>query len=413
MGKSVAALFAGADGKIYDAPGYAALGRSGGSLVDLMPEDLIPLPDGADLMFLPERRAVGKNGAGKIVSLKGQAVSAILPAGYTRIYVPGFRCGKGAQMLPLYGYTAVALYRGKLHAAAMRTDDGDFWDPRHYNTRSLKKRIREMKQRFPDNRLVEHLAHCSLAYHCCTAQNLFYHRWEAGIPVSPLCNANCLGCISLQAAECCPSPQQRIGFRPTPQEIAAIGAYHLSAAPQGIISFGQGCEGEPSLAADTIAESIRLMRKVTDKGQININSNAGYTQGIKQIVDAGLDSMRVSIISANEDCYAAYYRCQYGLGQVKESIAYALQKKVHVSLNLLYYPGFNDREDEFEAWCDFLHHFPVQMIQVRNLNLDPDVFWEIVPKRPAAALGARRFLKLLQIKHPWLQIGSFSHFQRK
>lgn len=339
MGETITALLAAANGEIYDAPGYSALGRSGDTLLDLTPQDLIPLPEGADLMFLPGRRAVGKNRAGDIVSLDGRPVSAILPAGYTRVYLPAFQRTKNAAVLPLYGYTAVALYRDRLYAAALRTDRSDFWNPKYYNTRSLKKRIRQTKEALPDNRLVDHLAHCSLEYHCCTAQNLFYRRWEAGIPTSPVCNANCLGCISLQPSECCPSPQERIKFSPTPEEVSAVGIYHLKAAPEAIVSFGQGCEGEPSLAAETIAESIRCIRARTDKGQININTNAGYTAGIRKIIDAGLDSMRVSIISAREGNYAAYYRAQYVLSDVKESIRYALEKKVYVSLNLLYFPG--------------------------------------------------------------------------
>ena len=151
----------------------------------------------------------------------------------------------------------------------------------------MKRTVKELK----GNRIAEHLGNCSLEWHCCTAQNLFYRRWEAGIPASPVCNANCFGCISLQPAECCESPQSRIKFRPTPEEIAEVGIYHLQTAPEGIISFGQGCEGEPSLAADNIAAGIGIIRKATDKGQININTNAGYTEGIRKIVDAGLDTM--------------------------------------------------------------------------------------------------------------------------
>ncbi|MFC2336711.1 MAG: radical SAM protein [Negativicutes bacterium] len=413
MGEPITALLAAANGEIYDAPGYSALGRSGDTFLDLTLQDLIPLPEGADLMFLPGRRAVGKNRAGDIVPLDGRPVSAILPAGYTRVYLPAFQRTKNAAVLPLYGYTAVALYRNRLYAAAVHTDRSDFWNPKYYNTRSLKKRIRQTKEALPDNRLVDHLAHCSLEYHCCTAQNLFYRRWEAGIPTSPVCNANCLGCISLQPSECCPSPQERIKFSPTPEEVSAVGIYHLEAAPEAIVSFGQGCEGEPSLAAETIAESIRRIRARTDKGQININTNAGYTAGIRKIIDAGLDSIRVSIISAQEENYAAYYRAQYFLSDVKESIRYALEKKVYVSLNLLYFPGFNDRADESEAWRGFLRELPVQMIQVRNLNLDPDMFWDIVPPSRRKALGTRRFLRLLEDARPRLDIGSFSHYRTK
>lgn len=411
MEERVTALYAASSGEFYDAPGFGALGRSGDDWRDLTPNDLVPLPEGADLMFLPQRRAVGRDRAGRAVPLPGSAVSAILPAGYTRLYLPAFQREKKAAALPLYGYTAVALYRDRLYAAAIRTDENDLWNPKHYNTHALKRCVRETMAALPNNRLVDHLAHCALTYHCCTAQNLFYHRWEAGIPASPACNANCLGCISLQPAECCPSPQERIKFAPTAEEMAAIGTYHLSTAPKAIVSFGQGCEGEPSLAAETIAESIRLMRAKTTAGQINMNSNAGYTAGIKKIVDAGLDSLRVSMISADSANYASYYRAQYALEEVKASIRYALENKVYVSLNLLYFPGFNDRMDEAAAWRSFLRELPVQMIQVRNLNLDPDVFWGIVSRSAEPSLGTKRFLRFLQETDPRLVLGSFSHYR--
>ncbi len=413
MNDVVTALYAASDGEIYDAPGFTGLGKSGESSVDLTPDDLIPLPESADLMFLPDRWAVGRGSDGRIHRLKGRAVSAILPAGYTRSYLPDFAKERNASILPLYGYTAVALYRERLYAAAIYTDENEKWDPARYNTRSLKKRIRQVKKDLPQNRLVEHLAHCSLEWHCCTAQNLFYHRWEAGIPTSPVCNANCLGCISLQPAECCPSPQERITFRPSADEIAAIGVYHLSSAPEAIVSFGQGCEGEPALAADNIAEGIRKIRAQTSKGQINMNSNAGYTKGVKEIIDAGLDSMRVSIISARPEAYQAYYQGSYDLENVKDSIAYALEKGVYVSLNLLYFPGFNDRQEEVAAWQRFLEELPVQMIQIRNLNLDPDVFLARMPVAASDPVGTRTFLQSLRDTRPGLVVGSFSHFQKK
>ena len=189
-----------------------------------------------------------------------------------------------------------------------------------------------------------------------------------------------------------------------------MGIYHLSLAPDGIVSFGQGCEGEPSLAADNIAAGERLIREKTKKGQININTNAGYTEGIKKIVDAGLDTMRVSMISALPESYAAYYRSTYQLEDVKASIRYALANGIYVSLNMLYFPGFNDREEELAAWKEFFRELPVQMIQVRNLNIDPDAFLDIMPQAKGRSVGTRRFLQELQESYPELVIGSFSHY---
>ncbi len=409
----ISALYADEDGEIYDIPQLSGMGRIGSRNVPLRPEDLIPLPESADLMFLPNRQAVGLSKEGEILPVSGQAVAAILPAGYTRLFLPAYEREEEAERLPLYGYTAVVLYRGELHAAALYTDENSKWDPVHYNTKELPKLVKRTKKDLPGNRIVEQTANCSLSWHCCTAQNLFYRRWEAGIPASPVCNANCFGCISLQPAECCPSPQSRITFRPTPQEIADVGIYHLSVAPEGIISFGQGCEGEPSLAADNIAEGIRLIREKTQKGQINMNSNAGYTEGVKKIIDAGLESLRVSIISAREESYDAYYRASYHLSDVKASIRYALDKGLYVSLNLLYFPGFNDRPEELAAWQEFFRELPVQMIQIRNLNVDPDAFLEIMPKEKDNSIGTKEFLHTLHEEFPRMCIGSFSHYKRK
>jgi len=406
----IRALYADENGEIFDAPGFAAMGRIGWENVPLTPEDLIPLPESADLMFLPGRLAMGISSEGEAMPITGQAVAALLPAGYTRLFLPACRKEEAAEQLPLYGYTAVALYKDELYAAAVYTDENDKWDPVHYNTHELKKLVQRTKKDLKGNRIVEQVGNCSLEWHCCTAQNLFYRRWEAGIPTSPVCNANCFGCISLQPAECCPSPQSRISFQPTPEEIAEVGVYHLSIAPDGIISFGQGCEGEPSLAADRIAPAIGLIRQKTKKGQINMNSNAGYTEGVKKIVDAGLESMRVSIISAREESYDAYYRASYHLSDVKDSIRYALDKGVYVSLNMLCFPGFNDRKEEMAAWQEFFQELPVQMVQVRNLNIDPDAFLEIMPEAAGQCRGTRHFLEDLHGKFPRMVIGSFSHY---
>ena len=192
-----------------------------------------------------------------------------------------------------------------------------------------------------------------------------------------------------------------------------MGIYHLETAPEGIISFGQGCEGEPSLAADAIAEGIRKIRRVTSRGQININTNAGYTEGIQKITDAGLDTMRVSMISAREESYQAYYRSSYSLENVRASIRYAKEKNIYISLNMLYFPGFNDRGEEAQAWESFLTELPVDMIQVRNLNVDPDDFLAIMPAAEKKALGTNCFLAGLQEKFPHIQIGSFSHYVKK
>jgi len=405
-------LIADERGEIFDAPGWGAVGVSGGTKRACEKVDMIPLPDSSELMFLPGRAAIGvRQGAIKSLGRNKFAVAATLPVGYTRLLLPAYEIMAGAPMLPLFGYTAVAWSRGKMWVAAMRSDQTDKWDPGRYNGGDLHKRIAVVRRDLPENRLVDHLAHCSTEWRCCTAQNLFYHRWEAGIPTSPVCNANCLGCISLQPSECCPAPQSRITFRPTVAEVTAVAAYHLATAPEPIISFGQGCEGEPSLAADTIAAAIGEVRRQTGRGIFNINTNAGYTEGIRQIADAGIDSLRVSLISAREETHQAYYRSSYSLEAVRASIRYAKQKGCHVSVNMLLFPGLNDQSAEIEVWQEFLRDTGVDMIQLRNLNMDPDELRKALPFFSVAGIGIPRMVRQLQEAMPTLQFGSFSHFR--
>ena len=106
--EKITALYADEDGEIYDAPGIEALARVGDEIVTLTPDDLIPLPENADLMLLPGRSAIGRSHDG-IETIAGTAVAAMLPAGYTRTHLPAFHKQDDAPMLPLYGYTAVVL----------------------------------------------------------------------------------------------------------------------------------------------------------------------------------------------------------------------------------------------------------------------------------------------------------------
>ena len=123
----ITALYADENGEIFDKPDIIGVGRIGSDIVELKPKDLIKLPDSADLMFLPNRNAVGLDKNGKLTKIKGQAVSAILPAGYTRTHIPAFYKNSKAQQLPLYGYTAVVLYRDELYTTAIYTDENHKW----------------------------------------------------------------------------------------------------------------------------------------------------------------------------------------------------------------------------------------------------------------------------------------------
>lgn len=410
-------LLANEKGEVYEHPVLQAAGRTGDSIVPLSEEELIPLPPGATLVLVPQGRPLGFDRRGKLQEVvrdpyrgwgKVYAVAALLPQGFTRLYLPAY-ARREAQPLPLFGFTAVAWREDGFYVAARRTDDPERWDPCYYSTPQLPRLIERRRQEMPGNRLLKHLARCALEYNCFTAQNIFYRRWEGGIPSSPVCNAGCLGCISFQPAECCPAPQSRIDFLPTWEEIVEVGWKHLSEGEEAIISFGQGCEGEPALQAPLLATAIKEIRKRTSAGTININTNGGHTAGIAALVDAGLDTMRVSFISAREEVFRAYF-CprNYSLQDVKASIREARKAGVYVSLNLLTMPGLTDRPKEIRALVEFIRATGVNMVQLRNLNIDPDYLFSRLPRAQERGIGVGAMVDLLRRELPEVEIGNFS-----
>src|SRR5215471_7994145 len=376
--------------------------------------ELIPLPDGVTLSMMPDRLAVGEklSGERRVISTeRGWAAAALLPIGYTRLLLPAYEKVPDTEPLPFFGYSAVAGMNGRLYVAALRTDDPRKWHPRAFNKRALHPLVREKQLAFPDNRIVAQHAHCALDYSCPTASNLFFGRWEMAIAVSPGCNARCIGCISKQEEENLISPQDRLTFIPTVEEIVEIAVPHLEHAEDAIVSFGQGCEGEPLLQWRRIEKAIKEMRLHTDRGVININTNASNPRWLQRLYDAGLDTIRASTISGRPETYNAYYRpLGYTFEDVKESLKRARDAGLYSSINLLSFPSMIDREREVEALLAFIKETGLRLIQLRNLNIDPEV---LLPRMPALdsmgkALGMRTMIEILKREVPEVEIGNFT-----
>lgn len=406
-------VYADEQGNVFDHPSLYGLARSGDMIVEMLEDELIPLPEGATLVGLPSTRAIGMNpDTGEMMSLpdNAQAVGALLPQGYTRLGLPGYVKTDKAYKLPLFGYSAVVWKEGQFYVAAELTDDPDKWNPINCDPEELGVGVQRLIEKYPDNRLYSHLSNCALGYECLTSSNTFLNRWEGAVPVSHSCNAGCFGCISEQPDDSgFVSPQTRMDFRPRVDELVEVMLEHLK-TPESIISFGQGCEGEPSTQAKIIIDAIREVRSVTDMGYININTNAGLNDHIRGIVDAGLDLMRVSTISALDAHYDAYYKPRgYNLTNVEKSLRYATDQGVYTSINYLIFPGVTDREEEIEAMVEFCRRTDLKLIQMRNLNIDPESYLELIPPAQGEIFGMKQMLEIFRAELPDVVIGSYTH----
>ena len=401
-------------GSIFALPRLEAAGMKGGCFFRIDAAELIELPPASRLFMLPDRAPVGYDPcAARIITLEGDhyAVCAFVSPGYTTTYNAAYRETQKSGMLPLFSYSAVSFYKGKYYAACVRVDKDRRHDPRFININAVRKNTLRFKKLFPKNRLITHLKDCALLHGCPNAQNFFLSRYEAPLPTSPSCNSSCIGCISYQPPGRCPAAQPRIKFTPAPEEIAEVALLHIANVRNSIVSFGQGCEGEPLLAGGVIEKAIRIIRQRTPKGTININTNASRPDMLSRLFNAGLNSVRVSINSAREEYYARYYKPRgYLFKDVIRSIRIAKAKNKFVSINYLTMPGFTDSKDEFAALGDFIETNRPDMIQWRNLNLDPIRYFKELNIRVDSAemLGIREIMNKLKKTFPKLKMGYFN-----
>ena len=229
------------------------------------------------------------------------------------------------------------------------------------------------------------------------------------MPVSRKCNSACLGCLSLQKDPSCEASHQRIQFKPTQEEIVSIGVKHLENAPHAVISFGQGCEGEPLTEHHLISSSIREIRRRTGKGTINLNTNGSWPQRVRAIALSGLDSIRVSLNSARKNVYEAYYRPKnYDFEDVVRSIAAAKELGLYTMVNYLVFPGITDQEEEIEAMAELIRKTGLNFLHLKNLCIDPHLYMEKMPVAPSKGVGMRRMASTLKKEFPSLELGYFN-----
>lgn len=414
------------DGKVTEHPHLIAPVRAGDDVGVPGPrEKPIPMPHGASLASIPGQRPVGIDPeTGEMVVLREvkvgrttvrpDAVAMVLPPGYTRTYLPASHRTPLAPMLPQWAYAAAGWVDGMGFVGhALHTDRRSHWS---HATRDADELAAAVKAKRGENRLTQQLAKCALEYRCFTAQNFFYARDEGAIPASTGCNSRCIGCISEQQEGEGIASHARMDEPPTAQEMAALGISHLSACGEtargrAMVSFGQGCEGEPLTRAAQIAQAIRLMREETPRGSININTNGSRPKAMQRLVDAGLDSARVSVNSARKSLYEAYYRpVGYTWNDVRATLGVLRDNGCWIALNLLTFPGITDRAGEVDAISELIGEYGVHQVQTRNLALDPDQYMRVARDTASqdAPVGIATMIRRLKRDHPQLVIGNYS-----
>ena len=414
MNQSPYLLYSDGKGNIFEDTSLYAVGRAGWDAFPVAPEDWIELPDGGNLYELPGRKGIGidvQTGDMRLCN-KGWAVAAFIPPAHTGLYLAAYETSADAPTLPLFCYTAAAWLDDKFYVTAVRIEKDIRQECAGYDKTQIDIGTQNLLKAYPHNRLVKHLMdNCCQTYTCPAVRNFALGRWECPVPSSPACNANCIGCISFQPQEeSIVSTQDRLTFKPTAEEIVEFTVPHLETAPFPIVSFGQGCEGEPLLMWETIREAIIEIRKHTSKGSININTNGSMPKAVKALCEAGLNSIRVSTNSAQKSIYEPYYRPNnYQFEDIIESLKVMNSYGGWTSINYFVFPGMTDSEAEYEALRKLIKETGLKMIQWRNFNIDPDWYLgKIGVTETGEFMGVKQLQDLIREEFPDLKYGYFN-----
>lgn len=407
-------LYSDGNGNIFEDTSMYVVGRAGWDAFEVPLENWIELPDGGNLYELPGRRGIGidvQTGEMRLCE-KGWAVAAFIPPAHTGLFLAAYEALPEAPTLPLFCYTAAGWFNNKTYVTGVRIEADIRQECAGYNDEIIATGTEQLLETYPHNRLVKHLMeNCCMTYNCPAARNFAMSRWECPVPASPACNANCIGCVSFQPQEEeITSPQDRLTFKPTAEEIVEFTVPHLMNAPYPIISFGQGCEGEPLLMWETIREAIIEIRKHTPKGSININSNGSKPDAVKALFDAGLNSIRVSTNSARKDIYTKYYRPNnYTFEDIVESLKVARDCGGWSSINYFVFPGMTDSVEEYEALRKLIIETDLKMIQWRNFNIDPDWYLGLIGVgETGEMMGVKQMMDLIHEEFPTVKFGYFN-----
>lgn len=411
-------VFADERGRIFDHPTLTMCGTDGAGVPrPVSEEELIPLPEGSDVFLLPGRAPVGCHPeSGESVIYQNfrrkpvVAVAAFMAPAYTQILRPAYVTQADAPPLPIYAYTSLGFRDGRFWVAGLRVDPDPRQDPYRFDLDEIHNRVAARMAELGSNRVVGQLQRCAVEYGCRAAQNYFLDRWEAPLPVSIACNAQCVGCISLQPDGLFKASHDRLKTAPTPDEVAVVALGHIARVPQAVVSFGQGCEGEPLLMGDLLVDSIRVIRAQTAAGTINLNTNGSRPDVVSRMCSAGLDSIRVSMNSPRPELYRPYYNPRgYTYQDVVQSLRVVRDAGGWKSINLFVFPGVTDTEAELAALTELIADVDLDMIQLRNLNIDPEVYAAVLPKGAVEpGMGTDRLMSALKSTFPHLRFGYFN-----
>ncbi len=387
--------------RICCSPACAARGPD----ADRLRSDWIPLPRGSDLFTLPGRAPVGldprdaragrRRRVGKAARRARSRRSSRRPT--PRVITRRGARGEAHRRLPLYAYTAVGWADDQYWTSAFRSDDDRRQDPWRFSQPRIEAGVAQMKIELPRNRVARQLERCALEYGCRAAQNFFLGRHEGPLPVSIACNAQCVGCISLQPDGEFRASHDRLEHRTDAARGGRRGARALRARAARRGELRTGLRGRAdALRRDPRrgdAPDPRCGRARHDQPQ---HQRQPPRRGARALRRRARRDPRQPELAAPEGLRRLLQPARLlGFADVEESIATVVRAGGHASINLLCFPGVTDTDAELDALVGLdrahgaaLH--PAAQPESRSRAVPPRAAARDDPAGSRHALAARR-----------------------
>ncbi|MEI7594234.1 MAG: radical SAM protein [Bacteroidota bacterium] len=396
-------VFADTEGNIFEDETLEATGKEGSLTHKLSTKDFIEVPEGSEFFLLPNRIPIGfdmKNGVFR-ESTEGTAVAVLLAPAYVQLYTPAYTTQANAKGLPAFSYTPVAWFDGKFFATCIRIDSDTRQDSISFNPEKAFKNAKTALENNSNNTLLAHLKECAEQNLCTFAQNFFLGKSEIPLPTSSACNSSL---FETDFNQNCST------FSPNADEIAEIAIQHLEKASQPIVSFGHCCNGDSFSEWETTINTIKLIRKKTKKGIVNLNTNGSNPKALDLMCKAGLDSVRITMNSFVESNYMNFNLPKnYSFKDVLSSFAIAKNNKIWTSINYLVFPGLTDTIEEFEALKVMIADNNINMIQWRNLNFSQEWYLNRLGiTETHYSMGIKKLMKEIRKEFPEIVYGYFN-----
>lgn len=152
-----------------------------------------------------------------------------------------------------------------------------------------------------------------------------------------------------------------------------------------------------------IADRIAAIRRQTAQGELQLAAPAAMPEAVHDWGRAGLNRLQLTLNSAHEDYYQAFYRPQgYRFDQLTGALHAAASLGIKIDLTYLTFPGLTDHPVEMKALENLLREFPVETLHLANLAIDPEWYMDELAILPLSRkqVGMTNWLAHFQKQFP-------------